>query len=316
MNISRPSEQYAIDIVEKSLRKKVRTIKRFPTGLANYVYDVITSEGNNIVVRLGTSESKDSFSSAIYWYKLLKPIGIPLPEIHYSNIDEQSLPVIIMDRLEGEDLGNIYQSLNSRQKENIANHIVEIQNKVETLPLGKGYGYAMSYEDPNLMNTWEEVVLNQLERSRKRIQNNTVVSVHVVDKVLDKIKLIKNYLDLVEPKAFLDDTTTKNLMIHDGDLIGIVDVDYVCFGDKLFTIGLTNMSLISSSYDTDYIDFWISKLNLNEQQKKVLTFYTALFCVGFLAEIGMQFNKEQVEVVDGESITKLTLILNNLLSQI
>lgn len=45
-----------------------------------------------------------------------------------------------------------------------------------------------------------------------------------------------SYTSEVKPTPFLDDTTTKNVIINDGKLSGIVDVDYVNFGDHLLTL--------------------------------------------------------------------------------
>jgi len=34
--------------------------------------------------------------------------------------------------------------------------------------------------------------------------------------------------------CFLDDLTTKNVIVQDGVLQGVVDFDHVCYGDPLF----------------------------------------------------------------------------------
>lgn len=92
--------------------------------------------------------------------------------------------------------------------------------------------------------------------------------------------------------CFLDDTTTKNVLIDQGQLSGIVDVDTVCFGDPLLTPALTQMALLKSAFDTDYISFWAEALLLNLGGRRHLALYTAIFCVIFLSELGQQFNKE------------------------
>ena len=42
-------------------------------------------------------------------------------------------------------------------------------------------------------------------------------------------------LEAVPPLPFLDDLTTKNVLVDGGRLSGVVDVDVVCFGDPLAT---------------------------------------------------------------------------------
>ena len=113
---------------------------------------------------------------------------------------------------------------------------------------------------------------------------------------------------------FLDDTTTKNVLISGGRLSGIVDVDVVCFGDRLFTPALTRMALLSRGYATDYIRYWCDELDLSGEQERILTLYTAHFCVGFLAELGQRFNKEAAETVEDGMVERLLAILNRLLA--
>ena len=46
-----------------------------------------------------------------------------------------------------------------------------------------------------------------------------------VERVRRRMPQFAKYFFAVEPIAFLDDTTTRNVIVHDGDLSGIVDVD-------------------------------------------------------------------------------------------
>jgi hypothetical protein len=85
--------------------------------------------------------------------------------------------------------------------------------------------------------------------------------------------------------AFLDDTTTKHVIVDAGKLSGIVDVDVVCFGDPLFTTVLAQMALLNKGHDLDYIVFW-SDL------------------------------KEQPELIDHRAVMRLTGILDNLLASL
>lgn len=117
----------------------------------------------------------------------------------------------------------------------------------------------------------------------------------------------------VRPVPFLDDTTTKNVIIDGGRLTGIVDVDEVCFGDPLLTPALTQMALLASGHDTDYVDFWCDAMDLTQSRRRVLTFYTALFCVNFLAEVGQKFNADISAPVDHRQVARLTTILEELL---
>ena len=315
LEIKVPTEGDAKVILHDALGKNAKTVKRFTTGQANYVYDVETDEGEKLVVRLARPDLKYFFDGAVYWYDQLKDKDIPLPKLYFSELDlsKYGLPVMIMDRLPGEDLGLVYPKLVADQKRAIAKDIVGIQNRVASLPEGKGFGYARSYEDPMLLPTWNEFLNTSLEKSRLHIKNIGLIDEVIVDKVKDSIDQHSYYFSSVKPTCFLDDTTTKNVIIDDGKLTGIVDVDGVAFGDPLLTVGLTRMSLLSSGYQTDYIDYWIDFLDLNKEQRRAIDFYTALYCVDFMSELGRAFNKEEVAKVDDEKVEKLHQILKDLI---
>jgi hypothetical protein len=99
-------------------------------------------------------------------------------------------------------------------------------------------------------------------------------------------------------------------------LSGIVDVDWICFGDPLFTVALTQMSLLSLRYDTDYIGYWLDELDPTPERRAALTLYTAIFAVDFLGELGQRFNRDAAPVVDAGEVDHLVAILDRLLAHL
>lgn len=310
-----PSPEDAISLLKRNLGKEVASITRFQRGYAHYVYDVRTSDGNSFVVRMTTPAQSPVFRSAIYWHARLTRAGVPLAEIfaHDAEPLDGSFPYIIMERFPGRDLNDAYPGLTPREKKAIATRLVDIQGAVKSLPRGSGFGFATSYEDASLHSSWLDVLRSQLKRSRQRIRDVGAVDPIHVDHVEARLQGNERYFSEVAPEAFLDDTTTKNVIIHNGTVSGIVDTDYVCFGDQLFTVALTRMSLLSSGFETDYIDYWCSCLHLDTTQRKALNLYTALFCVDFLGELGHQFNRASNPAVNRNKVAQLLLIFNDLL---
>ena len=313
-----PNEQHVAQIVQRVRDESVLTVDRFTTGSRHFVYDVVTESRQNFVVRIAKPENKASLLGAMYWYNLLKPKGVQLPNVLYADIEAVTapFPYLIIERLAGTDLGVAYPQLSKDEKKTLAGEMARIQKIAGTLPLGKGFGFVGSYESSCFQRTWVDVLHNSLDRSRKRIQAIGAVDARHVDRVAAEIGKYEGYFSQVKPKCFLDDITTKNVIVHDGKLSGIVDVDFVCFGDNLFTIALTRMSLLNTGFDLDYIDYWCDASDLREEQREVLQFYTALFCVDFMGEIGQAFNKEKPPLVKAEDIQRLGGILDALLHQV
>lgn len=308
-------ERAAVRIVETRLNRPVHSIRRFQTGLCHYTYDVVTGDNRPVVVRMAQPGNETIAEGAVYWSKRLRPEGVPLPELLAYDLTRQKFPYayLLLERLPGQDLGDVYPDLSADQRRQLAREVVRIQGIVNRLPAGPGYGYATGYQ-AKLKASWQEVVQAELDRSRLHLAQAGVFNSKVIEQVQSRLSRFEPYFASVPATPFLDDTTTKNVIISEGRLSGIVDVDVVCFGDPLFVIALTRMALLSRDYNPDYIDFWCEQLNLGEIQRQVLTFYTALFCVNFMSEIGQKFNREDPLAADAAQVARLYRVLAELLA--
>lgn len=314
MEAPTPTPAIAAAIVRERLGREVLAIERFPTGLKNWVYAVRLAGGDEVVARLNRPGQGGHFAAAIRWQRLLAPRGVPLPTLldHDADPPGGGCPYMIIERLPGRDLGEVYPLLSAGQKRVIASRIAAIQTRVGGLPNGPGFGFASGYDDTTLHRTWLDLLRADLAHSRARIATAGLVDPADVDLVAARLSDQIVYLDSVPPRPFLDDTTTKNVLVHEGALVGIVDVDCICFGDPLFAVALTRMALLSRDFDTDYIDYWCATLDLRDEQRVALGLYTALFCVGFLGEFGQSFNREVAAPSSAGQIARLVAILHEL----
>lgn len=309
-----PTEQDAAEIYAGVFGERVASVERFPTGLAHYVYDVRTERGRSVVVRLTRPEWRAAFVGASFWYRLLKPRGIPLPRLRYVDFGErQPFPVMIMERLPGTDLNGVYAGLSAEQKRRLADQIVGIQRIAGALPEGPGFGFARSYDDRSLEPSWRAVLEADLARSRRRIEAANAIDPEVVERLRRHLDRSERYFDRIRPTCFLDDTTTKNVIVHDGALSGIVDVDAACFGDPLLTPALTRLALLAQGHDADYVDYWLSALAVTDEQRAIVDLYTALMCVSFLSEIGQTFNTAAPRPADPARTERLLGLFDELL---
>jgi aminoglycoside phosphotransferase (APT) family kinase protein len=316
MNPPIPSEIDVAVLVQVAFEEHSVSIERFQTGLAHYVYDVRTSSNKSLVARLALPGQNDELIGGVYWSKILRPIGVPLPKIYLEDIQAEltPFPALLIERFPGTDLWHVYPELTFNEKLDLAKKIVSIQEQVHRLQVGRGYGYVTHLEGPYPFQKWREVVKDSLVQSRKRISEIGIFDPHHVDSVQAYLPLFRAYFDNVQPQLFLDDTTTKNVIIDKGQLSGIVDVDTVCFGDSLYTVALTRMSLLNLGYDLDYITCWYDRLGLNVEHNLVLDYYTAVFCVEFMSEIGQSFNQDRPQEYNLQTVRRLERHLDRLLA--
>jgi hypothetical protein len=265
-------------------------------------------------VRIATPPTKRLLVGGVYWNNFLRPIGVPLPRIIATGLEpaEIEFPFVILEQLPGSDLGEIYQSLSSPDKLEIVSEVIRIRQKVSVLPEANGFGLAYSYSEPPGYRSWGTAVLAILERAQYRMSDSGNPGGPYVERATQILGRHESYFAAIQPAPFLDDTTTKNVLVDHGRLSGVVDVDQLGFGDPLLTIGLTNMALLADGLDVDYVEHWMNLLKLSKQQRQTVEAYTLLFCVDFMSELGQRFNKEEQPEIDLRKLARLKSIFERL----
>ena len=286
---------------------KPTEIIRNTVGLAGYVYTVVFND-TKYVIKI--SDDKNLIIGSTYWLNKVKDLDIPTPCVIAENLVNAPY-YFVMSFIPGKDLGLIYSSLLKSEKKIIAKKIIGFQKEIKKLPMAKGFGSLNSYEDSeNICSSWEESLLNDINRAEEAIINNGIFSVEYVLKLKKIVPYFKEYFNSIKPVPFLDDITTKNVLIHEGKLSGIIDLDWISFGDEVLFLGLVTMALLSMKADIDYADYLKDEMNLNEMQEQALKFYVLMFCVIFMSEKGMCFNQAEPMKVSEEEKMLLQEIFN------
>jgi aminoglycoside phosphotransferase (APT) family kinase protein len=313
-SIDKPSRQDAAIVVRSRLGLEPAEVRRFLTGLCHYVYSVTASDRQKFVVRIATTSTKRLLAGGIYWNELLRPMGVPLPRILAANLEPSEIrfPFVVLEQLPGSDLCQIYQTLTSPEKLEIVSEVVRIREKVSVLPEAHGFGFAYSYSESPGYRSWKAAVLGILERAQQRMSHSGHPGVAYVARARQALGRYETYFAGVRPVPFLDDTTTKNVLVDQGRFTGVVDVDQLCFGDPLLTLGLTKMALHANASDVDYVEHWMNLLGLNKELRQVVDAYTLLFCVDFMSELGQRFNKEEQPEIDVQKFTRLESVFETL----
>ena len=312
-NEARPTEAHAAEIARSVTGTSAESARRFSTGLGHWVYDVRMPDGASIVVRMGTADQRADFLGALHWSKTLRPLGVPLPEL-LAHGEHRQCPYLVLERLKGEDLGTVYGALTSAERKAIAEEVCRVQRIVGAMPEGLGYGFLRLPDEPG-RDSWLDVIRGSLARSRARIESAGLLGSEPVERVAVAATKFEPYFSRVRPRPFLDDVTTKNVLVHAARFNGIVDVDWLCFGDPLFTVALTRTAILNAGGTPDYTDHWCDVLELSSEERRAVLFYTALFCVDFMSEFGQRFNHE-VEPLDHERVARLDRILSDHLREI
>jgi len=309
-----PNEEIASNIVEAMTNEKALSSIRMTTGDQYFVFAVKTIN-SEYVIRMTDAHHKNKFNSAIYWQNKLLPLGIPLAKFIKTDLDEvySQFPALLMPRLPGNDLINVYSNLTDIDKRNLAQEIVKIQNATTILPEGLSYGIMDNYDHISEDKSWYDFLLNRLQLFKELITKAAIFDVSLVSKVISITNDMEDNLRAIRSTPFLWDASERNVIVCNGKISGIVDVDDLCFGDPLFVLGLTYTALENEGYDTVYPDYWMRALNLDQKAKIRLEFYRLYYVVVFMRKHATTttncqkviFNVQRLENILQRSLLKI-----------
>ena len=89
-------------------------------------------------------------------------------------------------------------------------------------------------------------------------------------------------MDRVRPIPYLDDISTNNLLIYEGKLSGVIDIDWMGFGDMLTFAAMTKVALLNMDLDIKYVDYLLDEFHPNAIEYRAFVFYCLMYCVDFM----------------------------------
>lgn len=277
----------AIAIFENNTKRSVVQIERCSVGIANYVF-IVSTANEKFVLRC--SKDENAYKDTIYWLNKLSVCGIPIP-IVLSEGGYKDYSYLILSYIRGDDIGNVYCKLNDSEKKQIAKEVIKIQRKVSRIDIPTGVEWTW--------NSFIDELINRADERIKREHYFDTEKIHIIKRMQQEIR---EYLDAVRPTPYLDDISTKNLLIYEGKVSGIIDIDWIGLGDMLTFVALTKVSLLNMDLDTKYIDYLLNEIRPSTIEYKAFVFYCLIYCADFMGERGMQFLDKKIPV--NQSIIK------------
>ena len=126
------------------------SIQRLPTGLCHYVFDV-QGEQQRFVIRICHPDNTSYLNGNLFWSTQLQKLSLPIPQIFKLSIEEQKYSFMILEYIDGVDLGELVDQMSRDQKAKVVDRLIDFQRNADTLPEAAGFGWGFHYNCPQLL---------------------------------------------------------------------------------------------------------------------------------------------------------------------
>ncbi|MEO0895302.1 MAG: aminoglycoside phosphotransferase family protein [Bacteroidota bacterium] len=277
-------------------------VEKKTIGICNEVYEIGLKSGP-VILRMNTQ--KDLLYGTHKFLPLFKELGIKTPDILADDYTQDDFPFCyqFLTKLEGKDLGIVMEQLSSENLKGIAAEISDIFDKFNTLPYQKSFGGIRGVSEEHLPSYWH-IIQNKREGLLKATIEKKVIEHRSFDILDELIGRYEAYFKELKPRLFYDDICSKNVMIHEGQFMGLVDLDFMSKGDYLEAIGTILASYHGTAYGRVYLDEIIKLQGLNDFHRQIVHFYAILHLIGWTSEAGRVFNSNTTGVINWERVKR------------
>ncbi|MEI6553429.1 MAG: phosphotransferase, partial [bacterium] len=262
-----------------------------------------------LIIRMNTDASQ--LNGTERNIKLLSSLGIKVPEVIASDYSKANVPMAyqVLSFIEGQDLGQIVESMTDEQLIALAKDIANIFNQMSKIPTNGKFGW-IGADESGLVDSWAEIM--KQDKIEERNNQTGLVGDILVKKEKELFEKYKPYFDTVKSTLYYDDISSKNVIIHDGKFAGLIDLDTVIYGDPLEAVGAIKTCWYGTHHGEVYTNALENELGLNDEQKKIVTVYALFNRILWLSEKGVKFNENTSTDVDEEAVKKDREVIDGL----
>ena len=268
------------ECVRAATRSRVVRMVRQPSSgeSGNTTFRVELCDGRCVALR--TSAQSRTFAFTQSNLLCLRSLGLPVPSVLAGGLLSGGGSYVILSWIAGSDFVQEVDRMTRPELSRLARQWVQFQRQVMQLPPSTGFGWApIGHRAP--LEQWTQVFGpggpaasdddSCLGRLRCRLRHVRAG--------------LEPYFRTVRPLCFLDDLTLKNILVDRGALSGIIDVDFVCYGDPLLVLGGTLCEIEFEAgqnrrfYGQELVRLWAP----GAMEQRALWFYASLCAVGRLS---------------------------------
>jgi aminoglycoside phosphotransferase (APT) family kinase protein len=256
-----------------------RAVRQALSNSGKAIYQVFLPDDQCVALR--TSMRPKTFAFTQHNLAVLRALELPVPSVLASGPTPSGGSFIILNWIPGHDLVHELPAMSRAQMTRLAVQIVQCQRRIAGLPRARAFGWAPIGRSGSLQS-WTEI-FGKAPPVPPR-EDGTLLGTLRARLCVARAQL-EPYFRAIEPVCFLDDLNTKNVLAENGVLRGLIDVDFVCYGDPLLAIG-TTLACIAADlqgagqfYGEELVRLW----NPDSIQRQAIFFYASLWAIGCLS---------------------------------
>lgn len=291
-----------LEVINHIIRREFETmpgpIARMGNGICNEVYRVKVN-GRKMAVRLH-DEPRYMFGSHNH-IPIFKSKGIRVPEILAEDYSKQFVPFAyqVLSWIEGRDIMDVIDTLTEDQLQSIAAEVSKVFDQLRDVPNNGKFGVLWG-DGIDLVDSWADEIA-RITRVVIGWGTKTGVLDEMLEHILERINAeYREYFENVGPTTYFGDICAKNVLIHDGQFAGLIDLDSLAQGDPLEAIGRIKASWFGTYYGRIYSDAVMDEQKLTAEQRSLVTMYALMNRTYWTLENGVQFNQNTSTEVDRE----------------
>ena len=277
-------------------------ILRKTIGICNEVYELgyLTE---SFILRM--NREKEWIYGSHQFLPLFQKLEIKTPTIIAEDYTKTEFPFCyqIQNKLEGEDLLLVFETLSTVQLKSIAQEISLVFDKFNTLPFEQSFGGLRGENEDHISDLFT-IIEERKNGILQRNQTSNVIDEELEGILHELVEKHKSYFLSVRPKLYFDDMSSKNVMIYNGQFNGLVDLDFLSKGDYLEGIGAIMAVWWGSEAGDLYVNEIIERQNLNILQRKMVKVYAILHLLLWTSEAGVQFNSNTSSEINWERVAR------------
>lgn len=279
-------EAMARRVAEGLLGQRALSVEALALGSTRHDYALRFSLGS-FVLSMGPLERASEYAGALALRELLASRGVPVyPFVAVDLIAELSpFAAALEPRAEGEELWAAYGGLSVEQKMELGRSMADIHARVRRCGLkASGCGVASWGREGELRASWAEWLSERAEAAIRLWRGARGSDHPLAEALIQALEWCQSDLLAVEALPCLRSADERHVLVADGAIKAIMEVDDLAFGDDLSVVALTETALAGKGLDRIYTRAWLERRGMDLSSWRRFELCRAVWALTFLAE--------------------------------